>query len=176
MTPRPASPKSATIRTRTTSAAAGVVRRFETSRAGQQVGRRVSWGADPRPVGFSIRRVVFADISISYEPLPDGKPDPGEVIWVWIPYEEDPSVGKDRPALAVGWVPSTPEDDVAIVPLTSKWHAGQVSVGLGSWDGGRKRSFAKVDQIYLVARTDVRREGASLAKPVFDAVVRALTG
>jgi mRNA-degrading endonuclease toxin of MazEF toxin-antitoxin module len=172
MAPRLAS----TIRIRTTSAAAGVVRRLETSRVGQRVGRRVSWGADPRPPGTSIRRVSFHEISISYEPLPDGKPDPGEVIWVWIPYEEDPSVGKDRPAVAVGWVPSTPEDDVAVVPLTSKWRAGQVSVGLGSWDGGRKRSYAKVDQIYVVNRSDVRREGASLPKVVFDTVVRALSG
>jgi mRNA-degrading endonuclease toxin of MazEF toxin-antitoxin module len=170
MTPRPAS----NIGIRTTSAVAGVVRRVETSRIGQRVGRRVSWGADPRPRDFSIRRVSFAEISISYEPLPDGKPDPGEVIWVWIPYEEDPTVGKDRPAVAVGWVPSTPEDDVAVVPLTSKWRSGQVSVGLGSWDGGRKRSYAKVDQLYVVNRNDVRREGSSLPKPVFDTVVRAL--
>jgi mRNA-degrading endonuclease toxin of MazEF toxin-antitoxin module len=159
---------------------AGVVRRVggrvERSRMVGRLSTRRSWGSDPRPAGLTIRRVGRVDVSISYEPNPDAKPDPGEVVWLWIPYEEDPAVGKDRPAIAVGWVPSTPQDDIAVVPLTSKWHAGEVSVGLGSWDGGNKRSYAKVDQIYVVDRADVRREGASLPKPVFDQVIRALTG
>jgi mRNA-degrading endonuclease toxin of MazEF toxin-antitoxin module len=160
--------------TRTTSALAGVVRRVG-GRVAPGSGRRF-YGTDPRPSGHSIRRINVVAVSISYEPQADAKPDPGEVVWVWIPYEEDPSVGKDRPALAVGWVPATPQDDIAVVPLTSRWHAGQVSVGLGAWDGGRKRSFAKVDQIYVVDRADVRREGASLHKSVFEQVIRALTG
>ena len=155
------------MRTPTTSAIAGVVRRF-----GRGARRD---GAVPRPPGHTIRGVARVDISISYEPQSDGKPDPGEVVWLWIPYKEDASIGKDRPALAVGWVPSTPRDDVAVVPLTSKWHAGVLPVGIGSWDGGRQRSYAKVDQIYVVDRIDVRREGATLAKHAFDQVIRALT-
>ncbi len=35
---------------------------------------------------------------ISYEPEADGLPDPGEVVWGWVPFEEDPSQGKDRPS------------------------------------------------------------------------------
>ena len=38
----------------------------------------------------------------SYEPVADGQPDPGEVVWAWVPYEEDPSQGKDRPVLLIG--------------------------------------------------------------------------
>ena len=29
----------------------------------------------------------------------DGLPDPGEVCWAWVPYEEDETRGKDRPVL-----------------------------------------------------------------------------
>ena len=38
----------------------------------------------------------------SYEPEADGQPDPGEVVWGWVPFEEDPSQGKDRPVLLIG--------------------------------------------------------------------------
>jgi len=41
--------------------------------------------------------------SISYEPdLGDGDPDPGEIVWTWVPFEEDPDRGKDRPVLVIG--------------------------------------------------------------------------
>ena len=32
----------------------------------------------------------------------DGDADPGEVVWTWVPYQEDSSVGKDRPAVVIG--------------------------------------------------------------------------
>src|ERR687898_1622276 len=41
-------------------------------------------------------------LSPEYSPKPDGRPDPGEVVWTWVPYEDDPSRGKDRPVLLVG--------------------------------------------------------------------------
>ena len=39
---------------------------------------------------------------IYYAPSADGLPEPGEVCWAWVPYEEDASQGKDRPVLVVG--------------------------------------------------------------------------
>ena len=36
-----------------------------------------------------------------YAPEIDGEPDPGEVVWGWVPYEDDPSQGKDRPVLVL---------------------------------------------------------------------------
>ena len=33
----------------------------------------------------------------TYAPENDGQPDPGEVVWAWVPYEDDPTLGKDRP-------------------------------------------------------------------------------
>ena len=55
---------------------------------------------------------------LRYDPHPDGRPDPGEVVWAWVPFEEDHRLGKDRPVLLVGndgpWLLG--------LPLTSKDH------------------------------------------------------
>jgi mRNA-degrading endonuclease toxin of MazEF toxin-antitoxin module len=123
-----------------------------------------------KPTGAPARRVGRDDVQVSYDPHPDGKPDPGEVVWVWIPYEEDPRQGKDRPSIVIGTVGT----DVAVVPMTSKHHPGQVVVGSGSWDKRSRQSEAKVDQIYVIPRSDVRREGATLDRAVFDRVVAAI--
>ena len=37
-----------------------------------------------------------------YAPDLDGRADPGEIVWTWVVYEDDPTRGKDRPVLVVG--------------------------------------------------------------------------
>ncbi len=118
---------------------------------------------------------------LGYTPHPDGRPDPGEVVWTWVPYEEDRSRGKDRPVLLVGrdgpWLLG--------VPLTSKDHdrdmeqerqAGRLwcDVGSGAWDSRGRPSEARVDRIVRVDPTGIRREGAVLSQPVFDQVAAAI--
>lgn len=44
-----------------------------------------------------------------YAPEPDGQPDAGEIVWAWVPFEEDHTRGKDRPVLLVGWESSGEE-------------------------------------------------------------------
>src|SRR3712207_8323515 len=39
---------------------------------------------------------------VQYRPRDDGEPDPGEVVWAWVPYDEGDGRGKDRPVLVVG--------------------------------------------------------------------------
>ncbi|MEO5723111.1 MAG: hypothetical protein ABIQ39_12615, partial [Ilumatobacteraceae bacterium] len=41
-------------------------------------------------------------IDICYNPSLDGDADPGEVVWTWVNYEEDPTQGKDRPVVIIG--------------------------------------------------------------------------
>ena len=36
---------------------------------------------------------------MEYSPVADGRPDPGEVVWTWVPFEDDHRQGKDRPVL-----------------------------------------------------------------------------
>lgn len=107
-----------------------------------------------------------------YEPCLDGDPDPGEVVWTWVPYEDDPSQGKDRPVVVFGRRGS----DLVGVALTSKQHDNepQFLVGTGPWDREGRPSFAKLGRILVVAPSAVRREGAVLDRRRFDGLVAAI--
>ena len=112
-----------------------------------------------------------------YDPHPDGRPDPGEVVWTWVPYEEDHSRGKDRPVLIV----DRAGEYVLCVMLTSKDHDTAthddpdfVDVGTGDWDRSGRPSEARIDRVIPVRPEDVRREGAVLARSRFDAVAAEL--
>ncbi|MEM9037829.1 MAG: type II toxin-antitoxin system PemK/MazF family toxin [Actinomycetota bacterium] len=106
---------------------------------------------------------------VEYSPELDGDPDPGEVVWTWVPYEDDPSRGKDRPVVIIGRT----GDDLAGVQLTSrkKRHRSLVPVGTGAWDSKRRPSYAKVDRLLRIDPDEVRREGAILDRNRFDDVV-----
>ena len=106
---------------------------------------------------------------IEYAPCLDGDPDPGEVVWTWVPYEDDPSQGKDRPVVVIG----RRGKNLAAVPLTSKRHDNelQVPVGAGPWDREGRQSYAKVERVLDVEPDQVRREGVVLQRKHFDDVV-----
>ena len=106
---------------------------------------------------------------IEYSPHLDGDADPGEVVWTWVPYEEDPSQGKDRPVVIIGRKGTL----LLGVPLTSKVHhnEAQVVVGRGPWDREGRVSYAKVERLLEVDPQQVRREGAVLERQHFDDVV-----
>ncbi|SDR88640.1 PemK-like, MazF-like toxin of type II toxin-antitoxin system [Nocardioides scoriae] len=118
--------------------------------------------------------------SIGWDARADGRPDPGEVCWAWVPYEEDASQGKDRPVLVVG----TEGRDLLALMLTSKDHdrdaaqerrAGRewMDVGSGAWDSQRRPSEVRLDRLLRLDPDGVRREGAALDRSTFDAVVDA---
>ena len=113
-----------------------------------------------------------ARLEISYSPRHDGDADPGEVVWTWIPYEDDPKQGKDRPVLVIGTVGKL----LAVLPLTSKDHDRDdvVTLGTGTWDSSNRVSYVKLDRILKVSPGKVRREGATLDKARFDHVIEAL--
>ena len=112
-------------------------------------------------------------VQVSYAPEHDGEADPGEVVWTWVAYEDDPSQGKDRPVLVLGW--DGPK--LAVVPLSSKDHGGRrdahkwVEVGRGAWDPQLRISYADADRLLRVDPGAVRREGASLDQRAFERVV-----
>jgi hypothetical protein len=112
-------------------------------------------------------------VSIVYAPHHDGVPDPGEVVWAWVPFEEDATQGKDRPVVVIGW--DGPK--LAAVPLTSKDpshrrdESTRVPVGTGAWDRERRPSWADADRLLRFTPSEVRREGSALDRARFDAVV-----
>ncbi|MGJ6980327.1 type II toxin-antitoxin system PemK/MazF family toxin [Aestuariimicrobium soli] len=121
------------------------------------------------------------DLSITYAPHPGDLPDPGEVVWTWVPYEEDHSQGKDRPVLLIG----RDGDWLLALPLTSKDHdrdqeqearAGRhwIDVGTGAWDKQRRASEARVDRIIRVDPAAVRTAGERLDEGRFRKVAEAV--
>jgi len=121
----------------------------------------------PRPIAAEER------LKISYAPRRDGDADPGEVVWTWVPYEEDPTKGKDRPALVVGHIGR----DVAVVPLTTKNRTDRpecIEIGRGDWDPAGRVSYALLDRMLRIRSTRIRREGGSLDERRFTRVVDAL--
>lgn len=108
-----------------------------------------------------------------YAPEDDGQPDPGEIVWTWVPYEEDHSVGKDRPVVVLGL--SGPEDDgdyvVLMVSSRRRDDPDWVSIGSGSWDQDRRESYVRVDRTLAVSHGAVRREGAALSREQYSLVL-----
>ena len=110
-------------------------------------------------------------LTIEYRPRLDGRPDPGEVVWTWVTFEDDPSRGKDRPVLLIGRRRAT----LVGVALTSKPHPRfQIEVGRGAWDRDGRTSYAKIDRLIDVDEARVRREGAVLDRARFQRVVDAI--
>lgn len=116
-------------------------------------------------------------VNAQYNPEADGQPDPGEIVWAWIPYEEDYSQGKDRPVLLVG------KDGKYLLALmmTSKdrnnpTHRDRdyVDIGSGPWDKQGRASEVKVDRVIRLHAEGIRREGAVLDKNRFSRVAAAL--
>ena len=117
---------------------------------------------------------------VSYRPSANGRADPGEVVWAWIPYEDDPQRGKDRPALVLAVV----GDDVLVLPMTSQDHdrdAAQearegrlwMDIGSGPWDVRGRPSEVRLNRTVRIAADEVRREGAFLDAALFADVVAA---
>lgn len=131
--------------------------------------REVPVPASGRP---SSTDVELEGTRIEYSPSMDGDPDPGEVVWTWVPYEDDPSQGKDRPVVIIG----RRGRGLVGVALTSKRHdnEAQLEVGTGPWDREGRPSYAKLERVLDVDPAQVRREGAVLAKARFDDLVVAL--
>ena len=113
-----------------------------------------------------------------YAPESDGRPDPGEVVWTWVAYEEDASRGKDRPVLVL----ARDGDALLCLQLTSKdhdrdaaqeasWGRHWTDIGSGDWDRERRPSEVRLDKVLRVREADVRREGAALDRRRFDEVV-----
>lgn len=114
--------------------------------------------------------------SIVYAPDLDGSADPGEIVWAWVPFEENDGRGKDRPLLVVG----RQSGDLVGLMLSSRQDRSDdrdwVSIGSGDWDREGRESFVRLDRVLEVDEHDIRREGAVLDRDRFDQVAGELRG
>ena len=104
---------------------------------------------------------------ISYAPVADGRPDPGEVVWAWVAYEDDPSRGKDRPVLLVGrdgdrllGLMLTSKDHDRDAAQEARWGRHWMDVGVGGWDRERRPSEVRLDRLLELTVAGVRRSTA----------------
>ncbi|TQN37775.1 PemK-like, MazF-like toxin of type II toxin-antitoxin system [Blastococcus colisei] len=115
---------------------------------------------------------------VAYRPHADGRPDPGEIVWTWVPYDEGDGRGKDRPVLVIGRRGA----HLLGLMLTSRDHDrdtadearhGRVwtDIGTGSWDSRGRPSEVRLDRLLELDPAAVRREGAALDRARFDRVV-----
>ena len=114
---------------------------------------------------------------VTYAPRADGVPDAGEIVWAWVPYEEDHRQGKDRPVLLIG----THRGRLLGLMLTSRNRndsstsdPAYVDIGSGSWDVQGRPSEVRTNRIIQLAPGDVRRIGAVLPRAQFDRVAARL--
>jgi hypothetical protein len=115
---------------------------------------------------------------VEYRPREDGRPDPGEVVWAWVPYDENDGRGKDRPVLVIG----RRAGSLLALMLSSQDHDRDAAdearhgriwtdVGTGPWDSRRRPSEVRLDRLLVLDPATVRREGAALDRVRFDQVI-----
>lgn len=124
---------------------------------------------DPRDARRGEVTTAEARPQVSYSPVRDDDADPGEIVWAYVPYEDDPSQGKDRPLLVIGHI----ESDVAALALTSRPRDDRHHhpIGSGPWDTRGRPSWIKLDRLLRLDPDAIRREGAVLDRARFDAVI-----
>jgi hypothetical protein len=127
-----------------------------------------------RPVTSNFVPTAHRARKVAYAPDLDGRADPGEIVWTWVVYEDDPTRGKDRPVLVVGRDRGTL---LGLMLSSQDHHRGDpnwVGIGSGSWDYEGRASWVRLDRVLDVPEEGIRREGAILERVMFDVVAARL--
>ena len=152
---------------------------------GRAAGRLLTWAVDRLAGATTTRRRTRPRAprasgipDVEYRPRDDDRPDPGEICWAWVPFDEGDGRGKDRPVLVIG----RREDDLLGLQLSSQDHDLDADdearhgrywtdIGTGAWDRQGRPSEVRLDKLLVLDPARVRREGAALDRERFDRVV-----
>jgi hypothetical protein len=114
-------------------------------------------------------------VRTEYAPDPDGDPDPGEIVWTWVPYREADGRGKDRPVLIVA---REQRGTVLAVQLTSRHREfgdpEWLPLGAGPWDREGRDSWVGTARVLRVYPEGMRREACALDRARFNRVVHRM--
>jgi hypothetical protein len=101
---------------------------------------------------------------------------PGEIVWGFVRFEDDPGAGKDRPVLVSGYE----RGKVRVHALSSQAkhgaHRDWFPVGSGPWDREHRPSWVRLRPAYLMPESDVRRRAGHLDPGRLREVVAAIAG
>ena len=125
---------------------------------------------DDHPHRGEVREIPTSENAtrLTYTPERDGLADTGEIVWTWVPFEEDPHQGKDRPLLVVGrrgrrlhglMLSSQSPDE--------RERQDWLPIGSGPWDREERDSFLRVDRLFEFDEDDIRREAAVMDEERF---------
>jgi hypothetical protein len=150
---------------------------------GRAAGRLLTWAADRLAAAAPSRRQRSAPPAtavpdVEYRPRDDDRADPGEIVWAWVPFDEDDGRGKDRPVLVIG----RRGEDLLGLQLSSQDHDLDADdearhgrywtdIGTGAWDRQGRPSEVRLDRLLVLDPARVRREGAALDRSRFERVV-----
>jgi hypothetical protein len=128
-------------------------------------GRPVTSGS--APTAQRARRLVYA-------PTLNGRANPGEVVWAWVVYDDDPNRGRDHPVLIVGRERQTL---LGLMLSSRNQTPGQrhwVGIGTVPWDDDGDPGWVRLDRVFDVPEEGIRRQGAILDHSAFNAVAERL--
>ena len=99
-----------------------------------------------------------------------------------MPYEDDPSQGKDRPVLLLGRdgdQPGRPDaDDARTTTVDQEQEAREgrfwMDIGPGPWDSQGRPSEVRLNRFIAIDPETVRREGSVIDEERFEAVAAAV--
>lgn len=126
--------------------------------------------SDPHPNEGDVREVPTGRnaTKLVYAPEKDGLADAGEIVWTWVPYEEDTGQGKDRPLLVIGrkgrrlhglmFSTQRPDDHER-----QDW----LPIGSGPWDREGRDSYVRMDRLFEFDEAAIRREAAVMDEELF---------
>ncbi len=140
--------------------------------------RRRAHSAPPSAQGHDYPGDYHGLPPMEYRPQADDRAQPGEVIWTWVPFEEDHSQGKDRPVLVIC---ELSDGTLLGLPLTSKDHdrdkaqenaTGRywMNLGPGAWDRDHRESEVRLDRVIQIDPTTIRRISVSIDQDLFNRV------
>ena len=116
----------------------------------------------PGPRPGPVPRPRSTGRTLEYSPSLDGDADPGEIVWTWVPYEDDPSQGKDRPVLVVGRNNRTVLGLMLSSQSERDGQRGWFPLGPGEWDRESRPSWVRLDRVIEVDHDGISRERAVL--------------